>query len=332
MAGKTVSKNFIFFLLRRAMRAGSALLCSTAVLAADYPIRAVTLVVPFSAGSASDAYARLIGAKLATALAQSVVIENRDGAGGLIGAQSVLRAPADGHTLLFAASPWGYSPYFFKKLPYVPLTDFRAIAKVGSAPSILVAGTDAPFDDLRGMLAYAKKNPGKLTYASSGTGTLSHLLGEYLNRSAHIEMLHVPYKSTAQAMADVLGNQISVTYGSLSPAMPQIKAQKLKPLGVTSAARAKVAPNIPTIASAGLPGFEASQWFGIVAPAATPPDVVEKLNREINKVLRDPDTAARLEGLGIQLTPESPGDFTADIQKDIDRWVPLGKQLSISYE
>lgn len=309
-----------------------ALLLSATAQAGDYPVRAVTMVVPFSAGSASDAYARLIGVKLATALGQSVVIENRDGAGGLIGAQAVLRAPADGHTLLFAASPWGYSTYFFKKPPYVPLVDFRAIAKVGSAPSILVAGTDAPFDDLPGMLAYARKNPGKLTYASSGTGTVSHLLGEYLNRSARIEMLHVPYKSTAQAMADVLGNQISVTYGSLSPALPQIKAQKLRPLGVTSAKRAKVAPDIPTIASAGLPGFDASQWFGIVAPAATPSDVVEKLNREINKVLRDPDTAARLEGLGIQLTPESPGDFTADIQRDIDRWVPLGKQLSISYE
>jgi tripartite-type tricarboxylate transporter receptor subunit TctC len=309
-----------------------ALLLSVTAQAADYPVRAITVVVPFSAGSASDAYARLIGAKLATAVGQTVIIENRDGAGGLVGAQAVLRAQPDGHTLLFAASPWGYTPYFYKKPPYVPLMDFKPIAKVGSAPSILVAGTEAPFNDLPGMLAYAKKNPGKLTYSSSGTGTLSHLLGEYLNRSANIEMLHVPYKSTAQAMADVLGNQISVTYGSLSPALPQLKAQKLKPLGVTSAARAKVAPDIPTIASAGLPGFEASQWFGIVAPAGTPGDVVEKLNREINKVLHDPDTAARLEGLGIQLTPESPSDFTADIQKDIDRWVPLGKQLSISYE
>lgn len=324
--------HFPSLLVRRAFVAGGALLLTVGACAADFPTRTVTLVVPFSAGSASDTYARLISPRLAAALGQPVVIDNRDGAGGLIGAQSVLRASPDGHTLLFAASPWGYSPFLYKKPPYLPLTDFRSVAKVGLAPSILVAGAEAPFNDLQGMLAYARQNPGKLTYSSSGTGTLSHLLGEYLHRSAKIDVLHVPYKSTAQAMSDVLANQITLTYGSLSPALPQIKAQKLKALGVTSAVRAKAAPDIPTIASAGLPGFEATQWFGIVAPAGAPAAAVERVNHEVNRILQDPEVAARFEGLGIQLTPVSPSAFMADIQKDIDRWVSLGKQLSVSYD
>lgn len=324
--------HFPSLLVRRAFIAGGALLLTAGAYAADFPMRTVTLVVPFSAGSASDAYARLISPRLAAALGQPVVIDNRDGAGGLIGAQSVLRASPDGHTLLFAASPWGYSPYLYKKPPYLPLVDFKPVAKVGVAPSILVASAEAPFNDLQGMLGYARQHPGKLTYSSSGIGTLSHLLGEYLNRSARIDVLHVPYKSTAQALGDVLGNQITLTYGSLSPALPQIKAKKLKPLGVTSAMRVKVAPDIPTIASAGLPGFDASQWFGIVAPAAAPAGVAERINHEVNKILQDPEIAARFDSLGIQLTPVSPAEFTADIQKDIDRWVTLGRQLSVSYE
>ncbi|CAM3424192.1 tripartite tricarboxylate transporter substrate-binding protein [Bordetella flabilis] len=297
-----------------------------------YPARAITVVVPFSAGSASDTYARLIGARLGEAVGQPVVVENRDGAGGFIGAQYVLRAKPDGYTLLFAASPWAYTPYFFKRIPYEPNEDFVAVAKVGAAPSVLVTAVDAPFGDIAGMAAYAKQHPGKLTYSSAGIGTYSHLIGALVDKRLDIDIMHVPYKSAAQAMSDVVSNMISLNYPSLSAALPLIKSGKLKALGVTSLAPASIAPDIPSIASQGLPGFEVMQWFGFVAPAGSPPEVVALLNAKINRVLADPEIASRFAQLGIQLTPESSAEFTADIDTEIKKWVPLGKELAITYE
>ncbi|WP_179283261.1 Bug family tripartite tricarboxylate transporter substrate binding protein [Bordetella genomosp. 9] len=297
-----------------------------------YPERAITVVVPFSAGSASDTYARLIGARLGEALGQSVVVENKDGAGGFIGAQYVLRAKPDGYTLLFAASPWAYTPYFFKRTPYDPSKDFVAVAKVGAAPSVLVAAADAPFGDVAGMAEYARQNPGKLTYSSAGIGTYSHLIGALVEKKLGVSMMHVPYKSAAQAMSDVVGHMISLNYPSLSAALPLIKAGKLKALGVTSLAPAAIAPDIPPLASQGMPGFEVMQWFGFVAPTGTSPRIVELLNTRINRVLAEPDVAARFAQLGIQLTPESPAGFSSDIDGEIKKWVPLGKELSITYD
>ncbi|WP_157792902.1 Bug family tripartite tricarboxylate transporter substrate binding protein [Bordetella genomosp. 8] len=297
-----------------------------------YPSRTITVVVPFSAGSASDTYARVIGAKLGEALGQSVVVENKDGAGGFIGAQYVLRAKPDGYTLLFAASPWAYTPYFFKRIPYEPMRDFVAVAKVGAAPSVLVTAPDAPFGDMAGMAAYARQHPGKLTYSSAGIGTYSHLIGALVDKQLDIDIMHVPYKSAAQAMADVVGHMISLNYPSLSAALPLIKSGKLKALGVTSLTPASIAPDIPSIASQGMPGFEVMQWFGFVSPAGTSPEVVKLLNTQINRVLADPEVARRFAQLGIQLTPESPEVFTADIDREIRKWVPLGKELSITYD
>lgn len=317
-------------LLRRITLFGAVALGGQA-LAAGYPVRPVTLVVPFSAGAASDAAARTIAPKLGQLLGQSVVVENRDGAAGLIGAQQVQRAAPDGYVLLFTGSPWAYTPFFYSKQPYAPLKDFKPVAKIGVLPSVLVASPAAPFNDIAGMIAYAKQNPGKLTYSSSGHGSTSHMLSEYLNKVAGINVLHVPYKSTAQALTDVITNQVTMNFPSLGAALPQIRAHKVKALGVSSAVRAKVAPDIPTLASPSAPEFDAAQWLGIVAPAGTPDDVIEKFSAELRKVLVDPEVAGRLEGMGLLVTPGTPADFTADINKDIDKWVPLGKQLGISF-
>lgn len=197
-----------------------ACVVSQLALAADFPARAVTFIVPFSAGSAVDAFARVLAPRLSEALGQPVMVENRDGAGGLIGAQGVLRAPADGYTYLFALPPWEYTPYFFKSPPYIPLEDFRAVARVGYSPLVLMAAPNAPFSDLPGLIAYAKKNPGVLTYASSGIGSASHLLGEQFKNAAQVDILHVPYKSTAQVISDLLGGQISISFSNLSLGFP----------------------------------------------------------------------------------------------------------------
>lgn len=314
------------------MALACAALSQPALSASAYPEHPITVVVPFSAGSASDTYARLIAPKLGDALGQPVVIENKDGAAGFIGAQYVLRSKPDGYTLLLAPSPWAYTPYFFKRPPYDPLKNFMAVAKIGAAPSVLVASSNAPFKDIASMVAYAKQNPGRITYSSAGIGSYSHLIGESLDKALGIQMMHVPYKSAAQAMSDVMGNMITLAYASLSPALPHIRAGKLKALGVTSLTPSATAPDIPTLASEGMPGFEAVQWFGIVAPAGTPAEIVEKLNQKINAALKDPDIAKRYEQLGIELTPESPSDFTADIDKEVKKWVPLGKELAITYD
>lgn len=182
---------------------------SPSAAAADFPVRAITFVVPFSAGSAVDAYARFVAPNLSEALGQPVLVDNKEGAGGLIGAQAVLRAPADGYTYLFALPPWEYTPYFYKNPPYIPLKDFRAVARLGISPLVLMATPDAPFSDVPGLIAFAKRNPGKLTYASSGNGSASHLLAEQFKNAAQVDILHVPYKSTAQANTDVISGQIS---------------------------------------------------------------------------------------------------------------------------
>lgn len=325
-------KNRISSLLGGALAFAAFTLSQPAHSAPNYPDHPVTIVVPFSAGSASDTYARLIGPKLGEALGQTVVIENKDGAAGFIGAQYAVRAKPDGHTLLLAPSPWAYTPYFFKKPPYDPLKSFDTVAKIGVAPSVLVASPNAPFKDVAGMAAYAKQNPGKLTYSSAGVGSYSHLIGEAVDKSLGIQMMHVPYKSTGQAMSDVMGDMITLTYASLSPALPHIRAGKLKALGVTSSAPSPIASDIPTLASQGMPGFEAVQWFGIVAPAGTPAEIVQSLNQKINAVLKDGEIAKRFEQMGIQLTPASSAEFTADIEKEIQKWVSLGKELKIAYD
>lgn len=325
-------KRNIHDLVKRTLIASAALLITSTATAETFPARTLTIVVPFSAGSASDGYARQIAPKLSAQIGQSVVIENKEGAGGLIGAQSVLRAKPDGYTLLLAASPWSYTPYFYKTAPYVPLKAFQPIAKIGAAPSVLITGMSSPFTTTQELIAYAKKNPNKVTYASAGMGTFSNMSGEYFKKIAQVDILHVPYKATSQAMTDVIGHQIGLNYASLSAALPHIKGQKVRALGVTSPTRSPSAPDIPTLAEGGAPGLDVMQWFGFVAPAGMPADAVQYLNQKINVVLKDPEIVARFRDQGIEVTPKSVAEFTSDISKDIDKMVTLGKEMGINYD
>lgn len=298
--------------------------------AQGYPSKPVRIVVPFSAGSGSDVFARTLGPRFTESWGQQVVVENRDGAGGVVGAQVVARSPADGHTLLIAATPWAVSPSLYSRPPYDPLRDFVVIGRIGFIPSVLVVHPTLPVKDVKELVRLARANPGRLDYSSSGKGAPSHLFMEYFKTMAKVDIVEVPYKSTAQALTDVIGGQVMMNLPILAAALPNIRAGRLKALAVTGAKRAAAAPEIPTMAeSGGLPGYEAVQWQGLVAPAGTPAEVVARVNRELNRALQLPDVRERIGNLGVDIAPTTPEQFTADIRKDIAKWSGLIKTLGI---
>lgn len=333
-----MSENLLV-LVRCAMRC--VRVCSTFVLslativvleaaAQGYPSKPVRIVVPFSAGSGSDVFARTLGPRFTESWGQQVVVENRDGAGGVVGAQVVARSPADGHTLLIAATPWAVSPSLYSRPPYDPLRDFVVIGRIGFIPSVLVVHPTLPVKDVKELVRLARAKPGRLDYSSSGKGAPSHLFMEYFKTMAKVDIVEVPYKSTAQALTDVIGGQVMMNLPILAAALPNIRAGRLKALAVTGAKRAAAAPEIPTMAESGrLPGYEAVQWQGLVAPAGTPAEVVARVNRELNRALQLPDVKERIGNLGVDIAPTTPEQFTADIRKDIAKWSGLIKTLGI---
>lgn len=299
-------------------------------MAQGYPSKPVRIIVPFSAGSGSDVFARTLGPKFTEAWGQQIVVENREGAGGVIGAQVVAKAAPDGHTLLLAATPWAVSPSLYAKPPYDPLRDFVAIGRIGFVPSVLVVHPTLPVNDVRELIKLAKARPGQLNYSSSGKGAPSHLFVEYLKAMAKVDIVEVPYKITAQALTDVIGGQVMMNLPILAAGLPHIRAGRVKALAVTSGTRAAAAPEIPTMAeSGGLPGYEAAQWQGLVAPAGTAAEVVARINAELNRALQQPDVRQRIGSLGVEFAPTSPEQFTADIKADIAKWSQLIKALAI---
>jgi tripartite-type tricarboxylate transporter receptor subunit TctC len=291
------------------------------------------MIVPFAPGGGVDFTARLIGQKLGAALNQGVVSDNRAGAGGVIGTEIAAKAPADGYTLLLgSAGPLAILPGMMKGLQYDPVRDFAPVALVSSLPFLLVVHPALPVKTVAELVAYAKAKPGQLNYGTAGNGSTTHLATELFKSMAQIDLVHVPYKGVAPAVADLLGGQVQMMSGDLSTLMPQVRAGKLRALAVTGAKRSALAPELPTIAESGVAGFEASGWFGVLAPAATPRTLIAQLNTAIVKSLGDADTRERLAALGGDAGGGTPAEFAARIRDDLAKWGRLIKTLGLRDE
>ncbi|MBX3622780.1 MAG: tripartite tricarboxylate transporter substrate binding protein [Rhizobacter sp.] len=298
------------------------LLTAGGVHAQAYPTRVVSLVVPYAPGGPTDAMARMLANALTPQLGQSVIVENKSGAGANIGAEAVARAEADGHTLLFGTSaPLGINLYLYPKLNYDPFKSFTPVIQIGYLPNVLVVHPSVPAKNMQELIAYAKANPGKLSFASSGNGASSHLAGVMFNMMAGTDITHVPYRGTGPALNDLLGGQVTMSFTDVLTALPHIQAGKLRVLGVTSSRRSRALPKVPTLAEQGLKDFDASVFFGIVAPAGTPQPVVAKLNAAFTAVLQSPEVRSRLEQQGLEHPADyTPGQLVAYMHKEAERW------------
>ncbi len=298
-----------------------------------YPTRPVRFIVPFAPGGSTDTLARTLAQRLTDALGQQVVVDNRSGGNGNIGTEIVARAVPDGHTIVLGyIANLGIGPSLYAKLPFDPVKDFAPVTLLAVAPNILVAHPSLPVKNVRELVAYAKANPQKVNYASAAVASLGHLAGELLNSSAGIHMQHVPYKGSGQAVIDLLAGQVQIMFSGMSSVMPHIKAGKLRPLAVTGAQRSPATPEVPTIAEAGYPGFEASAWYSVMAPAGTPKTVVMRLNGEILRALKIPEVKERLENVGFELVGSSPDECGTYIRNEIVKWAKVVKASGIKAE
>jgi tripartite-type tricarboxylate transporter receptor subunit TctC len=300
--------------------------------AAIYPNKPVRLVVPFTPGGSSDIVARLIGQKLTELWGQQFVIDNRPGAGGAIGAETVARAAPDGYTIIFANPGPALHNVVLRKKPTYRLDDFAPIAYVGYTPNIIVANTKAAFSNLKELVAYARANPGKINWASPGTGSNPHIALEILKAAAGIDVVHVPYKGAPQALTDVAAGQVDVQYTSIASAEPFIKAGRLKVLGVSGAKRQAVIPYVATFAEQGVQGADSMLWFGFLTAATTPRARIAKLNGGVNRVLQTPDLHSRLEQLGVEIEGGTPEKFGALIKSEAERLRRLVKAGALQIE
>jgi len=288
---------------------------------AGFPSKALTIVVPFSAGGTTDILARVVGQTMSKDLNQPVIVDNRAGAGGNIGAQMVARAAPDGYTLLMGTvGTHAINQSLYKKMPFDPIKDFAPITRVALVPNLLVANPGQPYKNVKELIAYAKANPGKVTFASSGSGTSIHLSGEMFSQMAGVEMQHIPYKGSAPALTDLLGGQTAIMFDNMPSVIGHVKAGKLRPLAVTTPQRSPALPDVPTIAEAGVPGYSATSWFGLLAPANTPAPVIAKLNASILKALADPDVKKKMEEQGAEPHGEKPEQFAEFIRSETAKW------------
>jgi len=292
--------------------------------AAGYPNKLIRLVVPFTPGGSTDILGRTIGQQLTQTWGQSVVIDNVPGAGGSIGADKVAKAPADGYTLLMGhIGTLAVTPSLYSKLPYDPIKSFQAVAWVARVPNVLVVHPSVPVKTVKELVAYLKANPGKVNYGSGGNGSAAHIATEYFKLQTGTQMQHVPYKGTAPGVNDLVAGQIQLMFTGVPAVIAQVKAGQLRALAVSSPKRVKAVPDLPTVAESGYPGFEADQWYGVVAPAGTPPAIVAKLNKQINDLLASPEIAGRLASEGAEPTPNPPEVFAKLIETEIARWKPV---------
>ena len=316
-------------LIRAALIAGFSLGFAGAAVAADYPSQAITVVVPYSAGGGADNAARIIAQGMGEVLGQSVVIENKGGASGSIGAAYVARAKADGYTVLYDASAFSINPVL-RKLPYDAQKDFIPVSQAISVPNIVVAAPGSAFNTLPDFIQAAQASPNRYTYASYGPGSLAQMAGELLKKDAKIEAVHVPYKGGAPAIVDVMGGQVDVYFANAASSLNYVTTGKLKALAVSSAKRMPELPNVPTVAEAGIKDFDVVEWNGFFLPAGTPPDVVAKLQDVIQKTLQRPDTREKLGKLGLTPVGSSSADFTAFVKDEQTRWDAVVKSNNIN--
>jgi tripartite-type tricarboxylate transporter receptor subunit TctC len=308
--------------------------CAAGVsLAADYPTKPIKIVVPYAPGGGADSVARVVAKRVGENVGQAIVIENKGGAGAILGTDQVAKAEPDGYALLLGQSgPISINPAVYKSLPYDPVKDFAPITMTTAYPYILVVNAELPAKTLQEFVALAKSKPDALNYGSTGVGAANHLVAELFNSKAGLKMTHVPYRGTALAVGDLLGGQLTMVFGDPISVLPHIKSGKLRALAVTSLERSSVAPEVPTVAGSGYPGFEALAWHGILAPAKTPPAVIKTLNEEIRKALADPATKALLVNQAMQTVGNTPEEFAAFIQKDIAIWKGVAAAANVTVE
>jgi len=301
--------------------------------AASWPSKPIRWVVPFPPGGAMDAIARTLGEKAGKTLGQPFVIENKPGAGGNIGADFVAKQPGDGYTLMITSIGMATNKPLYGKLSYDPIKDFAPVSLLAVVPNVLVTNATQPdAKTVKDVIAAARKTPGKLTYASAGNGTSIHLAGEVFTSLAQVDMLHVPYKGSGPAVSDLLGGQVNYMFDSITSARPHIESGKLRALGVTTAKRSKTLPNVPTLAEAGLPGYEVSPWFAVFMPAATPKDIVAKVNSALLEAMKDPDVVKRFETIGAEPVGSTPEEMAQHLARESERWTKLIQERGIKLD
>jgi tripartite-type tricarboxylate transporter receptor subunit TctC len=298
-----------------------------------YPQRAVRLIIPYPPGGAGDIVGRMLSAKLTEALGQQVVVDNRGGGGQIIATEITAKAPPDGYTLFLASATHGINPGLRRgKLPYDSIKDFAPITLVAESPLVFIAHPSLGVGNIKELVAAAKARPGRINYASSGPGTGGHLSVELLKFQTGIDLVHVPYKGAGPALIDLIGGQVQMMCTSPLPAMPHVKSGKLRALGMTSAKRSRAAPEVPTIAEQGLPGYESSLWYAMLAPAATPQAVIKRVHAETVKIIKAPEMAGQLLAQGAEPVGNSPQELARFIKAEIDRWTKVITQANIRVE
>jgi len=315
---------------RLAHLAASALLVlMSAAAQAAFPDRPVRLIVPFPAGGTVDAVARTLGAQLATVLSTPVLIENVPGAGGSVAAQRVVKSAADGYTLLFTTPNLTINPALNDKLGFDTARDLAPVSLVAQIPELLIAHAGQPYSDFAGFVKHAAANPGKLNYASAGNGTLPHITMELLLQKLNLQVVHIPYKGAAPALNDVLSGTVALKYDTIATAAAHVRAGRIKPLALASLKRSPLMPDVPTVAETGLPGYQGILWMGVLAPAATPRDVVDAIHKGLLQALRDPALIKRWETDGVEPVGSAPSDFARLIDTELRQWSEVVKRANI---
>ena len=305
---------------------------SAVSLAQTYPSRPIRIVVPYPPAGGVDTVARILQPKLQSALGQAVVVENRPGAAGIIGTDLVAKSPPDGYTLVLAVSNHTVNPSLYKKLPYDTLRDFAAISLIAFVPNILVVNSAVKADSVKELVELARGSPGTLNFGSAGVGTPFHLAGELFNLLANVRIVHVPYKGGPQAIADLLGGRVQIVFGNLFNVLPHLKSGRLKALAVTSAKRMSVMPDVPTIAESGVPNYEFGTWYGLLAPAQTPADTIQRLNVEVNGVLELAEIRKQFADQAADIRGSTPQEFAAFLQSDMEKSARVVKEAGITPE
>ncbi len=300
--------------------------------AQTYPAKPIRLISPYAPGGGTDILARLIGQKLAENLGQSVIVDNRPGAGGIIGTEIVAKSPADGYTIMLASpSPIVVAPHLHRKLAYNPLKDLAPITLISIVPAVLVVHPSLPAKSVRELIALASSKPGQLTFSSSGNGGTGHLAGEMLKMMSGIDMVHVPYKGTGPATTAVLSGEVSLSFGNIISLLPHVKANRLHAVAVTTPKRSPVLPDTPAVAET-LAGYSAGPWYGVLAPVGTPHDIIAKLNQEIVKILRSPEVKQNLSSEGADPVGSTPGEFAAHLSAETERWGKVVRQARMKID
>lgn len=308
-------------------------LSSGAVMAQSWPSRAISLVVPFPAGGTTDVLARAIGLELSKSLGQPVIVESKPGAGATLGADFVAKSKADGHILLMGAVHHTIASSVYKKLPYDFQKDFAPVSTVALVPNVLVVNpTLTPVKSAQELVAYAKAHPGKLAFGSNGNGTAQHLIGSQFEVMGGVNILHVPYKGSGPLTTDLLGGQIAMSFDTMTPVLPHIKAGKLRALAVTTARRSSALPDVPTLDESGMKGFNLGTWFGILAPAATPREIVAKLNAEVVRIVNSPDFRKKMEEIGAEPIGNTSEQMAKQIKDDTEKYAKLVKDAKVAIE